>query len=250
MWNTALVTGASSGIGEAFVRRLAASGTSVIVVARRRDRLDSLAAELRGIEALDADLATREGVDRVVHRLAVGDVDLLVNNAGFGNDGPFHELDAVAAENEIAVNIVALARLTHAAAAPMVAKHHGGILNVSSIASFQAAPGFGSYAATKAFVTNFSETIHEDLRSHGVKVTALCPGLTRSEFHASAGIGSYDGYPAFVWQSADEVAGFGLKALERNTCLAVPGAPNKVLAALSGSLPRAITRRAAGATRR
>lgn len=250
MWTTALVTGASSGIGEAFVRRLASSGTKVIVVARRRDRLDALATELNGIEVLDADLATRKGVDTVVHRLASGDVDLLINNAGFGNDGPFHELDAVAAENEISVNVVALARLAHAAAAPMVAKRHGGILNVSSVASFQAAPGFGSYAATKAFVTNFTETIHEDLRPHGVKVTALCPGLTRSEFHASAGIGSYDTYPDFVWQSADEVAAFGLKALERNTCLAVPGAPNKVLATLSGALPRALTRRAAGATRR
>jgi uncharacterized protein len=250
MWTTALVTGASSGIGESFVRLLAKAGTNVIVVARRRDRLDALATELRGVEVLVADLATDAGVASVEARLAKGDVDLLINNAGFGNNGPFHDLDATAAANEIAVNIVALARLTHAAAGPMVTKRHGGILNVSSVASFQAAPGFGSYGATKAFVTNFTETIHEDLKSHGVKVTALCPGLTRSEFHETAGIADYSGYPAFVWQSADEVATYGLKALERNVCLAIPGAPNKVLTSVAGLLPRAITRRAAAATRR
>ncbi len=250
MWNTALVTGASSGIGEAFVRQLAAAGTNVIVVARRRERLETLAKGLSGIEVLVADLAADAGVRAVEARLAQGDVDLLVNNAGFGNNGPFHTLHATDAANEIAVNIVALARLTLAATGPMVANRHGGILNVSSVASFQAAPGFGSYAATKAFVTNFSETIHEDLKPHGVKVTALCPGLTHSEFHATAGIADYSGYPAFVWQSADEVAAYGLKALERNTCLAVPGAPNKVLTSVAGLLPRAVTRRAAAATRR
>ena len=244
------MTGASSGIGESFVRQLAKAGTSVIVVARRRDRLDSLAAELKNIEVLVADLATDGGVDTVAARLARGDVDLLINNAGFGNNGPFHELDDDEAANEIRVNVLALARLTRAAAGPMVAKRRGGILNVSSIASFQAAPGFGSYAATKAFVTNFTETVHEDLRASGVKVTALCPGLTRSEFHATADIDGYDKYPSFVWQTADEVAEFGLKSLERNTCIAVPGAPNKALTGISGILPRGLTRRLAGLSKR
>ena len=250
MWNLALVTGASSGIGESFVRNLAKAGTPVIVVARRRDRLDALAAELGNIEVLAADLATDAGVAAVTARLAQGDVDLLVNNAGFGNNGPFHELDDTKASDEIRVNVLALAQLTHAAAGPMVAKRHGGILNVSSIASFQAAPGFGSYAATKAFVTNFTETVHEDLRSFGVKVTVLCPGLTRSEFHATAAIDGYNKYPAFAWQSADEVAEFGLKALQRNTCIAVPGVPNKALTGIAGVLPRALTRRLAGLSAR
>lgn len=250
MWKLALVTGASSGIGESFVRQLAASGTRVIVVARRRDRLDALAKELPGIEVLVADLATDDGVDAVARRLESGDVDLLINNAGFGNNGPFHELDDDKAAGEIRVNVLALARLTRAAAGPMVANRRGGILNVSSVASFQAAPGFGSYAATKAFVTNFTETVHEDLRSSGVKVTALCPGLTRSEFHSTADIAGYDKYPAFVWQSADEVAAFGLKALERNTCIAVPGAPNKALTGMTSVLPRSVTRRLAGLTKR
>ncbi len=245
-----MVTGASSGIGEAFVRRLSSDGTKVIVVARRRDRLDALARELSGLTVLDADLATGEGVRRVAARLAQGDVDLLINNAGFGNNGPFHEVDAIAAADEIRVNVLALAQLTHAAAAPMVERRHGGILNVSSVASFQAAPGFGSYAATKAFVTNFTETIHEDLRKHNVKATALCPGLTRSEFHATAGVDSYNNYPSFVWQTADEVAALGLAALARGVCIAVPGMPNKVLAGVSGLFPRALTRRIAGATRR
>lgn len=250
MWNLALVTGASSGIGEAFVRQLAKAGTPVIVVARRRDRLDALARELGNIEVLPADLATDDGVATVITRLENGDVDLLINNAGFGNNGPFHELTDVKAGEEIRVNVLALARLTRAAVGPMVAKGRGGILNVSSIASFQAAPGFGSYAATKAFVTNFTETVHEDLRSTGVKVTALCPGLTRSEFHSTADIDGYDRYPSFVWQTADEVAAFGLKALERNTCIAVPGAPNKALTGITSVLPRAVTRRLAGLSKR
>ncbi len=250
MWNLALVTGASSGIGESFVRQLAKAGTPVIVVARRRDRLDALARALKNIEVLAADLATDAGVDTVVARIAKGDVDLLINNAGFGNNGPFHELDATKAADEVRVNVLALTRLTHAAAGPMAAKRRGGILNVSSVASFQAAPGFGSYGATKAFVTNFTETVHEDLRGTGVKVTALCPGLTRSEFHASAAIDGYDNYPSFVWQTADEVAAFGLKALERNTCIAVPGAPNKALTGISAMLPRAVTRRMAGLSKR
>ena len=250
MWNLALVTGASSGIGDAFVRQLAKAGTGVIVVARRRDRLDALARALGSIEVLPADLATDDGVAAVAARLERGDVDLIINNAGFGNNGPFHELTDVQAADEIRVNVLALARLTRAAAGPMVAKGHGGILNVSSVASFQAAPGFGSYAATKAFVTNFTETVHEDLRSTGVKVTALCPGLTRSEFHATADIDGYDRYPAFVWQSADEVAAFGLKALERNVCIAVPGLPNKALTGVTSVLPRAVTRRLAGLSKR
>jgi uncharacterized protein len=250
MWNNALVTGASSGIGEAFVRNLAKVGTKTVVVARRGDRLQALADELPGLTVLTADLATDAGVDTVLARLADGDIDLLVNNAGFGNDGPFHEVDATKAADEIRVNVLALARLTHGAASPMVARKRGGILNVSSIASFQAAPGFGSYAATKAFVTNFTETIHEDLKRHGVHATALCPGLTRSEFHSSAGIDGYDKYPAFVWQTADEVAAFGLAAVAKGDCLAVPGLPNKVLTGASSILPRALTRRLAGLTNR
>ena len=108
MWKQAMVTGASSGIGEAFVRQLTSDGTKVIVVARRRDRLDALANALPGLTVLDADLATEEGVSRVAYRLAEGDVDLLVNNAGFGNNGPFHELDSIAAADEIRVNVLAL----------------------------------------------------------------------------------------------------------------------------------------------
>lgn len=250
MWTNALVTGTSSGIGEAFVRKLVADHCRVIVVARRRERLDALAVELPGITVLAADLATDEGVDAVVERLGIGDVDLLVNNAGFGNNGPFHEVEPDTAANEIRVNVLALARLTHAAAGPMVRARHGGILNVSSVASFQAAPGFGSYAATKAFVTNFTETIHEDLRRHGVKATALCPGLTRSEFHETAGMTTYQRYPSFVWQTSEEVAAFGLRALERGTCIAIPGMPNKLLTGASSMVPRVVSRRVAGLNKR
>jgi uncharacterized protein len=246
MWTKALVTGASAGIGTAFVNRLASEGVALVVVARRRDRLDELAAKHHNVEVLPADLSTEAGVELVADRLSTGDIDLLVNNAGFGNNGAFHTVPVKQAMDEVLVNVVALTRLAHAATQVMVPKRHGGILNVSSIASFQASPGFGSYGATKAFVTSFSETLHEDLRKHGVKVTALCPGLTRTEFHEVAGMDGYDNYPSFIWQTADEVAKFGLNALAKGTCIAIPGAPNKVLAGASNLLPRFVTRKAAG----
>lgn len=246
-WTRALVTGASSGIGDVFARKLAARGTELVVVARRRDRLDTLAFDVPvGCEVLDADLATDEGVERVEQRLAAGDVDLLVNNAGFGTSGALAEVDAASIADEIRVNCLALVRLSKAAIGPMVERGHGAILNVASVAGFQPAPKMATYAATKAFVLSFSESLAEEVHGSGITVQALCPGLTRTEFQDVA---SYENTsaPGWMWQSAEEVVDTSLAALDKGRVVVVPGVHNRVAMGAAGLLPRAARRKVAAA---
>ncbi|HEY3241638.1 MAG TPA: SDR family oxidoreductase, partial [Acidimicrobiia bacterium] len=189
-WERALVTGASGGIGEVLARRLAARGCHLVLVARTEPALEKLASELSAahgvdVEVLPADLITEEGVAAVEARLAqdgAPPVDLLVNNAGYGSAGPFAELDPARVAGEVRLNVLALVRLTRAAVPGMVARGRGSVLNVSSVASLQPLPNMATYAATKAFVTSFSESLHEELRGRGVTVTALLPGFTRTGF--------------------------------------------------------------------
>lgn len=252
-WRTALVTGASAGIGEAFVRRLSADGVRCIAVARRAARLEALAVEFPGTEVLVADLTTREGVDRVADRLADPDrpIDLLVNNAGFGTSGSFAELDPDRSSREIALNVDALMRLTRAVLPQFVARGSGDVINVSSVVGFQAAPGLAVYAATKAFVTSFGEAISEELRGSGVGVTTLCPGLTRTEFQSVSSSGDRsDRFPGFMWMSADRVAADALRDAARGRVLSIPGPVNRILVAGSQALPRSLVRRIAGLSNR
>jgi hypothetical protein len=251
-----LVTGASSGIGEAMVRRLAGAGVATVVVARRVSRLKGLAKELTdepgAVEVLAADLSSRSGLARVADRLTDPDrpVDLLVNNAGFGTSGRVAEIDPDRLRAEIGVNVLALTVLTRAALSVMMARRRGWILNVSSVASFQPAPGLAVYAATKAYVTSFTEALHEELRGSGVRATVLCPGLTRTEFievsRGSNPATTEASYPAMAWLSADEVAGEGLADIARGKALSVPGPQYKALVATSGFVPRGMMRRMSG----
>lgn len=234
-WERALVTGASSGIGLAMAELLAARGCDLVLVARDRDRLEHLADDLRpkvDVEVLVADLADRAALDRVAARLGStsAPIDLLVNNAGFGFSGDFIDLDPAGETAVVDVNIVALHRLAHAAGTAMTARGRGGILNVSSIAGYGPAPRAATYAATKAFVTSFSEALHAELGPQGVTVSCLCPGLTRTEFQQRAGSNT-DSTPDFVWQSATEVARAGLEGIDRGRRVVVPGAHNKILSA-------------------
>jgi hypothetical protein len=243
----ALVTGASAGIGEAFAYELAARGHDLVLVARDRDRLDALAARLdaqhgASCEVLAADLTDDEQLAAVEARAR--DVDLLVNNAGFGTFGSFYELDLDTEVREIALNVVALVRLTHAAAGAMVARGRGGILNVSSLAGFQPGVTNATYSATKAFVTSFTEALHEELKGTGVAVSVLCPGFTRTEFQERANAPASE-VPGVMWQEAPEVARAGLDGLARNKAVVIPGALNKVLGTASSLAPHAVTRRAA-----
>ena len=170
-----------------------------------------------------------------------------MNNAGFGTSGVFHELDVERLEDEIELNVSALTTLSHAALSVMVPRGRGYLLNVSSVAGFQAAPGLAVYSATKAYVTSLTEALHEEVRSSGVHVTALCPGLTKTEFQQRSNTQSYStSYPDFVWTSAESVAATGLADVARNRTLAVPGALYKGMVSAAQITPRFITRRLSG----
>ena len=244
----ALITGASSGIGEAFARQLAKRGHDLILVARRRERMEKLAAEVseaHGVEAevIEADLAEDSAVSAVEERLRRGDIDLLVNDAGFATRGEFAGLPLARELEELDVNVRALMRLTHAALGPMVERGRGAVINVASVGAFQPVPHMATYAATKAFVLYFSEALHEEVKSKGVTVTCLCPGAVKTEFHQVADVdeGGMRG-----WMDADRVAQAALKAASARRAITVPGALNVSLMAAVKLMPRFLVRRIAG----
>jgi short-subunit dehydrogenase len=249
-WDAALVTGASSGIGRAMAQQLVAAGSDVVAVARDIERLEALASELAAgpgkVEVLGADLADPEQLAEVETRLAdpARPIDLLVNNAGFGTYGRFADLPIDGEVREIAVNVVAVVRLAHAALRAMRERDRGTILNVSSVAGLQATPGNATYGATKAFVATFSEALHEEVRGTGVSVTAALPGFTRTEFHARAGIAGRE-VPGLAWQSAEECAAQCLEAARAGKALYVPGRLNRALVGVAGVVPRGLKRRVA-----
>lgn len=232
-------------------RRLGAAGVATTVVARRVDRLDELARAYPSVDVLVADLTTTDGVAAVEDRLASGSYDLVVNNAGFGTSGSFHTLDPDRLDREIALNVRALTRLSHAALRTMVPRGRGHLLNVSSVAGFQAAPHLAVYAATKAYVTSLTESLHEEVRGTGVRVTALCPGLTRTEFiDVSNQSGRTVTYPRFMWMEADRVAAVALDDVGRGRALSVPGVLYRTLVTASGAAPRRVVRRLSRRLRR
>lgn len=250
----ALVTGASAGIGEAFARALAARHHDLLLVARRRDRLEALAKELAerhrvsaSVEAVD--LAEEAGLAALAAAIAADPPDLLVNNAGFGSFGRFAELDPERELEEVRLNVLALVRLTRAALPGMLGRGSGAVINVSSLAGEVPGPFTATYAATKAFVTSFSESLHEELRGTGVVVQALLPGFTRTEFQEVAGVDP-GRVPSLAWMSAERVARASLAALERGDALCIPGAGNRLLGGLSALAPRSVARRVLGTIQR
>jgi short-subunit dehydrogenase len=248
-FSTALITGASSGIGEVMARHLAGEGVALVIVARREDRLQAIADEFDDVEVLVADLLTGKGQKAVVKRIrsTTKPVDLLVNNAGFGSNGVFIEIDAGRLTDEVELNVAALTRLSHAALSVMVPRGRGWLLNVSSVASFQPAPQLAVYAATKAYVTSLSESLHEETRGTGVHVTALCPGLTRTEFMAVSNTEQYaDQFPGFAWTSPELVVKTGLSDVVANRALSIPGVHYKAMTAASNVTPRWLRRRLSG----
>ncbi len=228
----ALVTGASSGIGECFARALAGRQRNLVLVARSKAKLEALAQELRsthGVQAepLDCDLGLPGAAAGLAERLQERrlQIDLLINNAGFGAHGRFWELVLERQVEMLRVNIHALVELTHLLLPPMVKKRLGGIINVSSTASFQPVPYISIYAATKAFVTSFSLGLEEELRPFGVTVVTLCPGGTRTNFLAASQYGTRR-IPGGL-QPPEEVVADALKALDRGGGLVVPRLMNK-----------------------
>ena len=244
----ALVTGASSGIGEEFARQLAARGHDVTVVARRADRLEALAAGLRSehggsITVHPADLESPEGRGSVVALLR-GNPWLLVNNAGFGTRGRVVDLDPAREAAEVELNVVALHSLTTAVLPGNVAARTGAIVNLASTAAFQPVPYMSTYAATKAFVLHFTEGLADELRGTGVRALAVCPGPTRTEFDQVAGVQSL--FDKSMPMSAAAVVRSALRALDRGHAVCVPGAHNLVLSQGPRLAPRAFVRRITG----
>ena len=243
--STALVTGATSGIGLAFARQLAERGHDVVLVARDRARLENVSDELRatyGIatETLVADLADRAETGKVAQRLSedARPVDLLVNNAGYSLKGQFLDNDITAEEALFDVLCRAVFVLSHAAANAMRGRGHGAIVNVSSVAGFITA---GSYSAEKSFVTVFTEGLANELAGSGVTATALCPGFTHTEFHQRAGV-SMSRIPEFLWLEADRLVRDCLDDVAKGKVVSVPGAQYKAIVALLRFVPRPVVR--------
>jgi uncharacterized protein len=252
---TALVTGATSGIGAAFARRLAADGHDVVLVARDIARLDETAGRLREeagvqVEVLAADLATEAGQDAVASRLADADrpVDLLVNSAGLSLNTPFLRSTAEAEARLLSLNVYAVMRLTLAALPGMVERRRGAIVNVSSVAGFGAAMPGSTYPATKAWVTNFTESVALSVGRFGVRLMALCPGYVRTEFHQRAGI-NMSKTPDWLWLDVDELITDALRDLRRGKVVSVPDWKYKVAVFALRHLPRRLLQRAARDTR-
>jgi uncharacterized protein len=240
---TALITGATAGIGAAFARRLAADGRDLVLVARDTKRLQDQATELHdrhGIEAevLTADLSRDEGIASVERRL--GDrrrpVDLLINNAGFGNKGRFLEVPMADELMMLKVHCEAVLRLTAAAVEPMRERHRGGVVNVASVAAFVPR---GTYGASKSWVVQFTQGVARDLTGSGVRLMALCPGFVRTEFHQRAGV-STGNIPGWMWLDADKLVEAALADLARGRAVSIPDPRYKALMGAVKLAPRGL----------
>jgi len=257
MRKLAVVTGASSGIGLAFVEALASREYDLILVARREERLQELAARLqqsRGIraEVLPADLSSEEGIARLEERIASAEnLDLLVNNAGFGKLRLFYSADIAPQEEMHRLHVIATMRLTHAALRVMVPRKNGGVINVSSVAGFWQAPGSVSYCATKCWMNSFTRGLALELRSVGcpVKMQTLCPGFTISEFHDIAGM-DRSLVAKNWWMAAEDVVSDSLRGLDQGKVFVIPGWRYRLLVFFMKHVPQPILDRVALRMRR
>ena len=240
--STALITGATSGIGLAFARTLARRGHDLVLVARDLERLDLVAVELRGhrveVEVISADLADRSQLAAVEDYIRAHPVEILVNNAGFGVLQRFSTGDLEAEQQMLDVLVTAVMRLTHAALPGMIARGSGAVLNVSSVAGWITG---GTYSAAKAWVTVFSESLAVELAGTGVHVTAVCPGFTHTEFHQRASM-EMDGVPEWMWLDAQEGVDRALSDVRKGRPVSVAGTQYKALSLAAQYLPRPLVR--------
>ncbi len=246
--STALVTGASSGIGEEIARQLAARGHGVTLVARREDRLKALADELyetHGVRAehFAADLGSDAGRDETLAKVqGTGlDVEILVNNAGFGGSGPVHRMDPARLASMVALNCETLVYLQASLSPAMADRGRGAIINIASTSAFQPIPFTATYAATKSFVLSLSESTHNELSGKGVSVTAVCPGPVKTEFADQAGLeGANDKLPGFIWTDVEQVAREAVEGAEKGSRVVVPGILNRAGSVLGQHTPRSV----------
>ena len=243
---TCIVTGASSGIGEQIARLLAGRGHGVTLVARREDRLRTLAGELSAsgvrAEVVAADLAEPGGREALATAVAERGltVDVLVNNAGFSTTGPVHRSDAEREISMIRTDVEAVAHLCSLFLPGMVERGKGAVLNVASTAAFQPLPGQAGYSACKAFVLAYSRAVHTELKGTGVTLTVLCPGPVETEFAEAAGITDEEAgtLPRFMWVSAEEVAKVGVEGMAAGRDVVIPGAANRIGATAAHLMPK------------
>lgn len=243
-----LITGASAGLGAEFGRQCVARGDEVVLVARRKDRLEALAAQLGRANVVVADLGEDDAAPKLLSELASRGlwVRTLINNAGFGLRGRFDALPLDRQLEMIDLNIRSLTSLAFAVIDDMRAHRGGSILNVASTAAFQPGPNMAVYFATKAYVLSFSEALHEEWKDRGIKVSALCPGPTRTEFGEVAGIKTLGQFDRLAMDS-EPVVRAGLEGLDANRAVVIPGAVNKAGAWSTRFAPRFVVRRIAGA---
>jgi len=244
----ALITGASAGLGGGVARQLSRRGQRLVLAARRKERLEALAGELGNARAVGIDLSKPGAAAKLVADIkdAGETIDLLVNNAGFGLLGRFDKADPERLRQMVDLNCGTLTELCRAVLPDMVERRSGAILNVASTAAFQPGPGMAAYFATKAYVLSLSEALHEEVKRFGVKVSALCPGPTRTEFGEVAGFKSDGGFDRLS-MDASEVVRLGLAGLDRNKAVVITGALNKAGAFSTRFVPRALARKVAGA---
>jgi len=240
---TALITGATAGIGAEFARRLASDGFDLVLLARDAPRLEQAAERLRtaygvGIEVLVADLSTEEGIAAAERRAAEG-IDLLVNNAGFGQQHHFLKAPLADELAMLKVHCEAVLRLTYAALPGMLERRRGGVINVASVAAFFAR---GTYSASKAWVVNFSDGVLQDIGGSGVHVMALCPGWVHTEFHARSNMDK-SAVPDFMWLNADDLVAAAVRDFRRGVVVSVPDAKYKTLVGLGRFVPRRLVGR-------
>ena len=245
--DAALITGSSAGLGVIFAKRLAAQKQNLVLVARRKDKLEDLAAELRKAHGVAvvveaADLSARGAVPILMNRLAANKITIttLINNAGFTLNGLFADLDMAKQQEMMDLNCSALVQLCHAVLPDMKTRKSGGILNVASTAAFQAGPRMAIYYATKAFILSFSESLHVEVKPLGIRVSCLCPGPTQTDIFAAANISNIR--LAKIAGKPEKVVDDGLAALKRNQAFIVSGLHNKVLAQSTRFVPRAMAR--------
>jgi short-subunit dehydrogenase len=244
---TALITGASSGIGAAFAHELAARGHDLILTGRRQDKIEAVAQEIRDahpveVEVVLAELSHQTEIEMLARRIAEADhLEVLINNAGFAERGPFHETDVAKHQQMLAVHCMATVTLTHAALPKMLERQSGTIINVSSLSAFTPLPGNTMYSATKSFINMFTESLHAELGGEGIRLQALCPGMTRTDFHVRMGLDpeqTYQDRGLMKATTPEEVVARSLDDLEKGHVVCLPGVNIKAIAFATRLLPR------------
>ena len=244
---TALITGATSGIGAAFAKRLAQDGFNLIVTGRRKEKINALAYELSetyhiNVEVIIVELSDNVELEALVERISNLHIDILINNAGFGINRYFCEEDPRIQEEMVQVHVICPMKLIHAVLPNMISRDNGVIINVSSVGAFLSIPKNTIYSGTKAFLRAFTESLHLELMGTGVKVQVLCPGLVRTDFHEKIGMAKVEQEISGLvrWRSPEEIVDISIKGLEKNEVVCIPGWSTRIRTFLLSILPRRI----------